>query len=1126
MTDLANFTDESLDQSLRRRAQYDDNEPGNLVLKVPTQAGGHLTLPLVERARSNIEQEEYQENTLLRIKPLAEIQSNLPVKSGGLTFHTGRSVALLRPGYLYVFRGNTLWRELEINAEGMMSDVDVQSARSEWEVAPSESFRARPSVGEWQHDILVPAMLQGQTVIQDIRVAYSEVQWDWLYVRRLEEDAKALRIRATRIDHAWPAALVDDINFASGYPASPIQQVDGLRARDLGIELMLENPSDFTEGFEGPGEGELCVKLDRVLRENGRASEGSEAIAPLDVTCERGEDFLSDIRSHKGLVCVAIPDPLFRMRHSLAQLHLALHYLDAIDVAIQENPMAHSAMLIRQAVFDPLPSGEPSALARYVEAIDRDKLDETLKTTEKQHAIRIIEAHVQKLQSLMDEDVLGSVLGDYQTCNDVAICEAYLLLADQLNVLQQIPGVVKAQGMFLNHDALRSLKDWVLKDEFLNAWAPQPELGEETDANSAITSTFARLQQLARDQREIDETLLNRLNLQSLAYLEKQLAEQKKGENNLAKNVSDGGKVGALISRSLEEWSSALLAVCKRLVEEDAIQQIEVKRVMQAASSNFVLADPDLKGIEVMDRAGAVSNGTILGVFGNGLNRGLTDFDRTEGVLTRAKDYLYADMVDDAGGVVASTSTARAADELEVAIQKVAGGTMMFFAPADHPEAKKLSLVKVDFAKRVGEVVDGPAVSRGLVVLAAFNLFVEAKSVWEARNSDHEKISLGIAKTFAGALSDLVAASLKLSQVLGAQNTTSGLSTRMNRIATRPLFDVKNWILIGNRLQRVGAQTLVRTVGLASFAAGAIGVVLSGWEARISLSKKDFDAATGHAIAMAGGLVFLASPLMATLLAVPGWGWAVLGMAMVVGGGLYAGSVTDDAFEQLLKRGPIGTHPAHNSALWDDKAYYSQMISLLSPVLVTAEKYSDVEPDPALSHADYPTEPDDYVITVQFPLVSRLKLYRDREDDLPAKPFSLVVQEVAYASSSTVTPAMGSATPIVSTHLLKTTSLKRVTARQSLPHLSAVRFLVKREIQDAESRSFLYEESVFTRIRVGLQATIDTELGPVVFPTPALDNYEPYDVARHSNPPGKIRTIFDPFDQPKSPYWYFTEVAT
>src|SRR5690554_4436609 len=194
---------------------------------------------------------------------------------------------------------------------------------------------------------------------------------------------------------------------------------------------------------------------------------------------------------------------------------------------------------------------------------------------------------------------------------------------------------------------------------------------------------------------------------------------------------------------------------------------------------------------------------------------------------------------------------------------------------------------------------------------------------------------------------------------------------------------MKNWRLIGNRLQAVRAATLVKVAGLATFVAGAAGAGLSFWEMRISLSNKDFDAATGHAIAMTGSLVVLASPLMHTLLAIPGWGWAIFGLAMAVGGGLYAASVTDDTFEQLLKRGPWGTHPDSSLPGRDDKAYYIQLLSLLSPIQVTAQQYADVEPDPALSHPDYMPKADDYVITLQFPLVSRIKLHQQCEAGLP-----------------------------------------------------------------------------------------------------------------------------------------------
>lgn len=1125
MSSSVTFAAEKLDRAIRRRAEYDDNHPGDLVLSIPRRDGGAISLSLLQHARSNIEQKEYQENTLMRVKPLAEIDNNLPVSTDHTRVNTGKGVALLRPGYLYIFRNDELWRELEIDPAGMMSDVDLNYAREEFDGSESSDNSSRPSEGKWLTDVLVPVFLQGQAVMHQTRMAYSEVQWDWSYVRHLEKNKPAREARTSGIGHAWAATTVDTLTFATGFPASGIQHVAGLRSRDLGLELMLENPLDFAPGFEGPQDQELCVRiskrlsqLEEIQEENSESGsgdlvEGSDAPKPndttpidMDLNCDAGGDLLAGLRDQEGLVCVAIPDPLFKLRHSLAQLHLALHYLDAVDATIQQNPMAHSAMLIRQAVFDPTQQGGKSALAKYADAIDRTKLDKVLDTAEKNHAIAVIERHVAQLQGLMSERELSTVWEDYRHRNDVAISEAYLLIADKLNVLQQVPGVLKAQGVAGNSRLFMALKRWVVNDDFLAKWAPQQSV------------QFGRLQRLVQDQADIDEESLNRLNLQSLVYLERQLQEKPGEESSVADQISDGIKVGKLISGALDEWSAAILTAGKRLVEEDAVQQIELQRVMQAAASNFVLTDPSLEGIEVMDRAGAHSKGSILGVYGNGINRGLTDFDRSDGVLTRAKDYLTADLLDDSGEILGSTSPSRATNALEEAIHETAGGTMVFFAPAGHPEAHKLSLTKVDFAQRIGKVVDGPAVSRGLVVLAAFNIFLETQNYIAVANSKAGNEALAFTKLFGGAVADLTAASFKLSQVLGEQ---AGSSSRMYRLATRPLFDMKNVWLIGRRLQTVGAQTLVRTVGLVSFIGAGVGAGLSFWEWRISLANKDFDAASGHAIAMTGGMVFIVSPLLAGVLAVPGWGWAVLGMGIVVGGGLYAGNMADDPFEKLLKLGPFGTYPDTSSGRIEEKAYYSQLMSLLTPIQVTAQKYADIDPDPELTHSGETPAPDDYVITLHTPLISRLKVTGEsRQESLP-NPFSLVVQEVAYLSSSMASTAVGK---IETDQTLSTTLLRKITARQSLPQQSAVRFLVKREIAESDYSRFGYSQSVTTSVRIGLQVVIDTELGPIVFPAPVHENYEAFDKDRHGTPPPKDRAAMNPYAQSKSPYWFFTEV--
>lgn len=1124
MSDTVTFSDESREKSVRRRAEYDDSRPADLVLRVPKRNEGSIVLPLLQNARSNVEREDYQENTLMRVLPVAEVASNLPVVTGGVTVNTGKGVALLRPGYLYIFRGQQLWRELEIDASGRLSDVDVARFR-EAAASTADGLPDRESEGQWLSDLLLPVFLQGRAVMHDFRIAYSEVQWSWGYIQQLEEDSRALETRTAGVGHAWAATSVDSLTFEGGFGASGIEQVAELRPRDLGVELMLHSPADFTPEFTVPASEELCAKLkERIVQIHNNHEEEGVPIN-LDLGCDPSPDVLAGLRQNKGMVCVAIPDPLFQFRHALAQLHLAMHYLDVIDIALKDKPLAHSAMLIRQAVFDPAPNGQSGDLANYRNAINREQLDDILETAERNHAVRNINEQVGHLKKLMENPAFNAVFDDYLQSPDVAACEAFLLCADNLNVLQQLPGVLKAQGVDDDQGIPSALARWLSDESRLAKWSPG--VVAETGEENAQVSLYEQLRSLAADQAEINEQHLNRLGLQALAYVEKQSKyDEESTDEQVAANVKDAGRVGALVSRILGEWSASVLTACKRLIEDGSVEAIQVQRIMQAASANAILSDFNLTGVDLM-RRGDVDHTkhTIIGVEGDGIRRGLTNFDRSQGgLLTRANDYLYADLLDRSGEVQGSTSPARASDELDEAIKKVAGNTWVYVVPAGHKEAAKLSVLKVDLATRVGAVVDGPGVSRGLVALAAFNLFLEGASALKAYQANDGKRGLAVGK-FAGAVFDLTAASMKLS-IVAHETAGVGLtqSSNLYRFSSRPLFDIKGWPLIGKRLAKVGAATLVRTAGLVSFVAGGVAVCLSYWDMRISLSQGDYDAANGHKIAMAGGLIFLSYPLMAGLLAVPGWGWAILGMSMALGGSLYAGSATDDLFEKILKQGPLGVHPKDSLVDLDDSAYYGQLLTLLSPINISAQRYGDVDPDPLLTNPDHPPQPDDYVITLQTPLVSRLKVFQECRPGLPIQPFKIVVQEVAYTNSriETSNVAVGSVEQEV---MSRVTPLTQVVARQSLPSESAVRFLVKRELQDSGYRSWGYEETVNTAVRVGLQVVVDTELGPVVFPTPIMENYEPFNDAHHGSAPSKRRGIFNPHSEPLVPYWSVKEVA-
>src|SRR5690606_11092460 len=93
------------------------------------------------------------------------------------------------------------------------------------------------------------------------------------------------------------------------------------------------------------------------------------------------------------------------------------------------------------------------------------------------------------------------------------------LVADNLNLLQQIPGVLQSQGMPDRDWVLQELRRWILEGSFLSKWAPEV-------AEGGAEPTMKSLQKLVQDTAAIDEALLNRLNVQSLAYLETQLSDQ------------------------------------------------------------------------------------------------------------------------------------------------------------------------------------------------------------------------------------------------------------------------------------------------------------------------------------------------------------------------------------------------------------------------------------------------------------------------------------------------------------------------------------------------------------------------------------------------------------------------
>jgi hypothetical protein len=575
-----------------------------------------------------------------------------------------------------------------------------------------------------------------------------------------------------------------------------------------------------------------------------------------------------------------------------------------------------------------------------------------------------------------------------------------------------------------------------------------------------------------------------------------------------------------MVKTALGGWSAAVLKTVEGLRQNGDLAAIKMDRVFTSVKEVADIADPNLGGeLQVMRRGEVdLTRYSVIGVHGEGVSFGLTDVDRQSEALTRRNDYLFADRTDAAGKRVASTSPSRLVDEGGEALVKAAAHTWVFVLPVDHPEARKFNALKIDWANKAKAFSDRPGLSRVLVGLAAYNL---ASELWSWANSKSGEHGLSFAKS-SGAILDLAAASMKLYVV------TAPAGDKLVSVAIlRPLFEMKSLPLLGpviqKRLLQVGAGTIVRTMGLFNFVSGVFMVGVSAWDYRHSVSRGDMDAAFGHGLAVAGGSVFLASPLLSGLLAVPGWGWALLGLGVVVGGSVFALVATGSEIERVLKQGPLGLGPAHEGLPADDSAYYPQLLSQLSPVVVSAERYGDLNGAQQAMFANHNPSQNDFMVTVRSPLISRFKVGQRMEDQARNKKpdLRLGVQELEYSHSTLDTPAG----QVDEYHLIRNTPLKQVTTWVPVPEDHAVHFLIERNLAGGEPQAFGHSERRTISLRVVLQARIESEIGAFRVPMPVLDDYEAFDTSLHSALPDKQPQALNPFDNKSVPYWTVKEVA-
>ena len=970
---MSELKDQPIDQGMRKRTEYDNARRARLALNIERTDGGMLQIVVETDMRSNEEEPEIQQNTLLAVVPMARLP-------GHDQFDKPPKGALPRPGRIYVFQNGKLWRELACDGQGNLSDVDVAHWREQ--AAQGKPADNRAPVGKPLALTLVPMLLKGRFVGDQYAMAYSEMAWTWEYIAWLEANSSRVKNRCQNVAPAWSAAVAGGEQWrpTQAMPAIVIDtQVEGFRARDFSIESTLADPAIFTPSFAAFADTEWVIKLQRIQEQLTAAQQGEQP-HPLPAL-EAGQDVLAEkkLRGYPKLVGFMLDDPLFALRHATAQARLAEAYLLSLNALIAHRPNGRYAQVVYSTVMRP--GNNP--LARFNGLIVKQDLLETVFEEERKAARNYLERVLKQLVALFERR-LEAVAADCFFSHDERLLEPYAWLTEALDALNKNPAQCDALCHTATSPALEASIDR-LTQALLQAKHPLTRR-MLAGANGELPEVAKRLQVLQAQQREPDPAHMGLSTLLQAATIDTGNTDKL----SLYKNMT------ALVGDFMDLFATAVGTQLNRL--SASLVNIELSRLFAPAFGVLEKLSPSWKGLKLMPKGDATAQGwVILGVEGAGLKHGLTMEERR--TLTR-KNYRYATLHDKAGNPIGSTSPRLAGRQ-----QPNLGRITVIAAPADHPQVHRLSAWKLQVNRTIQATMETPAVPLVAVVCALFNLQAQIVGMRVLKEEEGD----GSARYHGGLVSagaDLIVALGNLTKpIMGAEN---GLVNALNK----PRFDVAKistrWA--ANLYEQTGS-TKLPILRIASGWAMVFTTGLAAWDAKRAWHQGDHDAALAYGLAVAGGAAWTAYA----------WGMAInpfvliAGGVLFIGGSLLANWLIDSDAEALLKNGPFGRDHGQvrllDSLLGDDQRFthlqdpqvaYTQLLGILGkPVIqvtrlaawrtqappahralmqvIEAERQASAPdnrwscPNPALQSF----EDEDWVLTVHSPL---LAMFRGEHD--------------------------------------------------------------------------------------------------------------------------------------------------
>lgn len=1127
---------ETLDDSVLHVWPWEAQPRRNVWLDIEAGEGAPIRVSLFRDMATTPRQLKGQWNRIWPVVPLT-LLGDFDPEAG----QPSDNVVPVRPGFIYIFRNGSLWRELEAsNADsGALEFRDVRLSDYREPGSPGVNEDRRAVAGKALPSIWLPVCQMNRSIMAEFQLAFSEVQLSAERITYLELNDNARQQRCQTLDGPEPTVSPGFVLPEQVGPGRlvPLAALPKMRLREPCLEQRLARPWKQVYDLSGGHASNLFSQAREELQAFNVGGASAEAAwesaryrdAPLrgtpavraDALTARGESEAGDTKLWQPLGAsedalssakqnryagVILEDRLFSLRHSLTQALEAHRLLTGLLEAVEQQPHSDSAQLIYRLMGPERVGGRENPLHQYLEEIDTGRfgpLHTHLLTAQRQLAREELAEAQNQLAVLLRQTDNQMVMADLFSLGNADYIEGFALTGSLFQTLAMDPNAVDhlARSEPASEAQVRDANDLVL------------EIAGEGSEQPLHRMLFPPEQPAADKNTARGECGDGRCRPGDLEKLPEQPPEPDDVQTLTAATLAALVKTDAIdLPTELKRWMGAVGAVLDGIDKHVRALANRLKHRAYRLDSRLYgpllrmakARDPSLLGSVQLVARNAVPQGwIILGLRdpGTGLEMGLTQADREYAHKANGHRRFYGEYLDADGNPLASTRKSAIPDLAETAEAR----QVQVYAAPNNSEVVKAQR-DIRRLKWWDDVFSRVRLPYLVLVMEGHNIgreFSIAQKIYRTKGA--ARAAAGIFSATADLGFAAILAAERLSKDLGIwQGTTANLG--------KTAFSI-NPEMIG-RVSTKLADALPQIVSRRLFG----GLVTAGLTIAVSLldmvqewDSGDIDSSVAYGVSAVGGSMMAMGGLMMTkmteagiapiLLGMGPWGWVLAGATIAIGAGIVATVRDDPPLMDWLKRGPFGPEQddAYPHLADSPEETYYRLVGLLAKPRIAIERVSDI---PArLAGEGYEID------SMHARNYARINTLVRVENNLAAmlNQFALTIALRSVRITRTPTPR-----GLRTRHELVTEPPEMV-LEKALPNGKACYLaLPPRE----SFKTFLGQEGIKVSdvlVRAQWQGSVvfDDACQPLVFPAPQLHDDTTFDLAIHGDP--DFREIDQPF---------------